>query len=212
LPRPVGVSAVCPSLAGSGDRRKRHAPARRELGQPSAREAHRSDRGGAREREQSLPCAKRRDARPAGEAAVSLPDGVRVKTQVCVSFRGVRHSYWRTTARRPKALGRRTRNLALLRKSSCRRHLGVRSRLAGPPFRWDFKAARRGGPHSKALRAFSWFLGARQPTGMGDCLENAQSKIPLPSTDGLTDRNDSLRRVITQTPTGRTLGSPAGAG
>jgi hypothetical protein len=26
--------------------------------------------------------------------------------------------------------------------------------------------------HSKALRAFSWFLGARQRTGMSDCFEN----------------------------------------
>jgi len=26
--------------------------------------------------------------------------------------------------------------------------------------------------HSKALRAFSWFLGARQPTGTSDCFEN----------------------------------------
>jgi hypothetical protein len=28
-------------------------------------------------------------------------------------------------------------------------------------------------PHSKALRAGSWFLGGRQPTGMRDCFENA---------------------------------------
>jgi len=26
-------------------------------------------------------------------------------------------------------------------------------------------------PPSKALRAFSWFLGARQPPGMSDCFE-----------------------------------------
>ena len=37
-------------------------------------------------------------------------------------------------------------------------------------------AVREGGvkpPHSKALRAFSWFLGAPQPTGMSDCTEGA---------------------------------------
>ena len=75
------------------------------------------------------------------------------------------------------------------------------------------KAFRHGGPHSKARRAFSWFLGARQPTGMTDCLENTQSEIPprrssdpairhWPDlvTDGLTDRNDGLESVITQTP------------
>jgi len=33
-------------------------------------------------------------------------------------------------------------------------------------------------PHSKALRAFSWPLGARQPTAMSDCHENTQSEIP----------------------------------
>ena len=52
-------------------------------------------------------------------------------------------------------------------------------------------------PHSMALRAFSLSLGARQRTGMSDCLENSQSEIPLPR---LRDRNDSLGRVTTQTP------------
>jgi hypothetical protein len=32
-------------------------------------------------------------------------------------------------------------------------------------------------PHSKALRAFSWFLSARPPTGMSDCIENQQMQI-----------------------------------
>ena len=78
----------------------------------------------------------------------------------------------------------------------------------------DWTAARRGGPRSTALRAFSSFLGARQPTGMSDCLENTQGEIlrfqvrfgsdhrspgfgPLPR---LRDRNDSLGRVFIQTP------------
>ena len=68
----------------------------------------------------------------------------------------------------------------------------------------------------KGREPFSWFLGARQPTGMSDCLENTQSEIPLrrspaPAirqwpdlvTGGMTDRNDSLCRVVTQTPEGR---------
>jgi len=40
-----------------------------------------------------------------------------------------------------------------------------------------WSAARRGGPHPMALRAFSWFLGARQRTGMSDCPENTRSEI-----------------------------------
>jgi hypothetical protein len=62
----------------------------------------------------------------------------------------------------------------------------------------DHNAACQGGvkpPHSKALRAFSCFPGAHL-TGMGDCLENTQSKIPLRR---LTDPNDTSYRVITQT-------------
>jgi hypothetical protein len=46
--------------------------------------------------------------------------------------------------------------------------------------------------HSKALRAFSWFLGARQPTGMSDCTEKTQSEIAVWR---LTDRNDSLSGI-----------------
>jgi len=57
-------------------------------------------------------------------------------------------------------------------------------------------------PHSMALRAFSWFLGARQPTSMSDCLENTQGEVPLPR---LRDRNDSLNEVLTQNPQGREL-------
>jgi hypothetical protein len=39
-------------------------------------------------------------------------------------------------------------------------------------FRSEFKAA-ASLPHSKALRVFSWFQGARQRTGMNDCFEKA---------------------------------------
>jgi len=45
-------------------------------------------------------------------------------------------------------------------------------------------------PHSMAPRAFRWFLGARQPAGMSDCLENTQGEIPRCA------RNDSLGVVI----------------
>jgi hypothetical protein len=37
-------------------------------------------------------------------------------------------------------------------------------------------------PHSKALRAFSWFLGARQATGMSGWHENGDP--PHPAHDG----------------------------
>jgi hypothetical protein len=40
-------------------------------------------------------------------------------------------------------------------------------------------------PHSKALRAFSCFLGARQPTGMSDCSENGCAEGAL-ECGGLT--------------------------
>ena len=123
----------------------------------------------------------------------------------------------------------------------CRRHLGVRrldaaffprsirdSSLAERSFCGaallgslvGIGLARKGGvkpPHSKALRAFSCLLGGRQPTGMGDCLDNTQSEIPLPR---LRDRNDRMCRVITQTrqgerattspPLHRCDGSPTG--
>jgi len=35
-------------------------------------------------------------------------------------------------------------------------------------------------PHSEALRAFSWFLGARQRTGINDCTEN-RGQVPSPN-------------------------------
>ena len=83
-----------------------------------------------------------------------------------------------------------TRNLALLRQSVCRRRLGVRRLDAAlssarsaksPSASIQFipgkprSAGRQGGvkpPHSKVLRAFSWFPGARLRTGMSDCPEN----------------------------------------
>ena len=62
--------------------------------------------------------------------------------------------------------------------------------VADPKFQGGVKP-----PHSKALRAFSCFLGAHQRTGMCDCLEDTQSDIPLPR---LRDRNDRLAGVFTQ--------------
>jgi hypothetical protein len=56
------------------------------------------------------------------------------------------------------------------------------SRLAVRPWlaRWLVWISRQQGgvkpPHSKALRAFSWFQGAAG--GMSDCLENTQGEIP----------------------------------
>ena len=35
-----------------------------------------------------------------------------------------------------------------------------------------------------SVGAFSWFLGARQGTGMSDCFENFPAKTPHPSRDG----------------------------
>ena len=56
-----------------------------------------------------------------------------------------------------------------------------------PPFRYAYVLSGRwrfqGGvkpPHSKALRAFSWFLGARQQTGMNDC--SLIAPITMPQT------------------------------
>jgi len=46
-------------------------------------------------------------------------------------------------------------------------------------------------PHSKALRAFSWFQGAYQRTGMSDCSENTPSPFhPFPSTLALGEREE----------------------
>jgi len=45
--------------------------------------------------------------------------------------------------------------------------------------------------------AFSWFLGACQPTGMSGCLENIQSEIPRFA------RNDSLSEVLVRAHHGR---------
>jgi hypothetical protein len=61
---------------------------------------------------------------------------------------------------------------SLLRKGLCRRHLGVRRPDAAFA---TTSALFQGGvkpPHSKALRAFSCSLGARQPTGRRDNHEN----------------------------------------
>ena len=46
---------------------------------------------------------------------------------------------------------------------------------------------------SLRMTGFSWFLGARQPTGMSDCVEHTQSEIPHFA------QNDSLNGVFTQT-------------
>jgi hypothetical protein len=46
---------------------------------------------------------------------------------------------------------------------------------------------------SKEGESFSWFLGARQRTGMSDCLENTQCEIRRFA------RNDSPDEVLTQT-------------
>jgi len=56
--------------------------------------------------------------------------------------------------------------------------------VAAPKFQGGVKP-----PHSMALRAFSWFLGTRRPTGMSDCFEIAKSETPLAR---LRDRNDSI--------------------
>jgi hypothetical protein len=47
-------------------------------------------------------------------------------------------------------------------------------------------------PHSKALRAFSWLLGARQPTVMSYCLGNTHCEIPRRPDQIGAPRNDSL--------------------
>jgi hypothetical protein len=62
-------------------------------------------------------------------------------------------------------------------------------------------------PHSKALRAFSCFLGARQPTGMSDCFENTQGEIPRAALDRTLQGcagNDSLEGFLPR----RTLANP----